>query len=295
MTELKPDPAAAREMLTAFASVGVRAFDVTLTDVDGNKVAFQINRSVDELRGSIGRRLEAATVARQNFIIRPRPDGKLIQLDDLDSAKAAKVAPYAFLIFETSAGNFQAWVALDSQTAPDLAGRLKRGIGADRSASGAARIAGSFNFKTKYAPEFPRVCVTHAEAGRVTTPAALESAALLAAPQPPPRVSRQIAPHYRGPRKWPDYQRNLARAPLVKDDAGNDKPDVSNADFVWSLTALDWGWSAAETAAKLAELSEKARQWERYAPLTVEKAAAALAHNRAAAPKKDPARPRIPG
>ena len=69
MRELKPDPAAAREMLEAFASVGVRAFDVTLTDVDGGKVAFQINRSVDELARSIGKRLDAATAAKQNFIM----------------------------------------------------------------------------------------------------------------------------------------------------------------------------------------------------------------------------------
>lgn len=295
MRELKPDPAAAREMLEAFASVGVRAFDVTLTDVDGGKVAFQINRSVDELARSIGKRLDAATAAKQNFIIRPRPDAKLIQLDDLDRATAAKVAPHSFLTFETSPGNFQAWVSLSDQAAPDLANRLKRGTGADRSASGAARIAGSFNFKSKYGPEFPRLQITQSAAGRKTTPAALESAGLLAAPQPPPRVSNQIAPQYRGPRRWPDYARNLARAPLKRKPNGEMGPDVSNADFVWSITALDWGWSAADVAAKLGELSEKAPEWKPYAALTVEKAAAALAHNRAATPKKSPASPHVPG
>jgi len=48
-------------MLDAFASVGVRAFDVTLTDIKGDKIprGFQANRGVDQLRASIGPQLEA--------------------------------------------------------------------------------------------------------------------------------------------------------------------------------------------------------------------------------------------
>ena len=123
------------------------------------------------------------------MIIRPRPNARLIQLDDLDSEKAAKMDPYSFLTFETSPGNFQAWLSLDSPVTLDLARRLKRGAGADISASGATRIAGSFNFKAKYAPDFPIIQITHVAAGRETTPAALDSAGLLAEPEQPPAVS----------------------------------------------------------------------------------------------------------
>ncbi|SPE32371.1 hypothetical protein SBA3_1860045 [Candidatus Sulfopaludibacter sp. SbA3] len=81
---------------------------MTLTNLESGKVGFQINRSVDELAHSIGKRLDTATAAQSNVIVRPRPDGKLIHLGDLDTAKAAKITPYSFLTFETSPGNFQA-------------------------------------------------------------------------------------------------------------------------------------------------------------------------------------------
>ena len=41
-------------MLAAFASVRVRAFDVTMTDIDGAKTGFEVNRPMDELSRSIG-------------------------------------------------------------------------------------------------------------------------------------------------------------------------------------------------------------------------------------------------
>lgn len=40
-------------MLATFASVGARSFDVTLTDIEGEKISFQINRSLAELRRTI--------------------------------------------------------------------------------------------------------------------------------------------------------------------------------------------------------------------------------------------------
>ena len=274
----------ALDMLAAFASVGVRALDITIKNLEDGKVGFQANCRLDSLRRTIGRDLAQAEARNHNYIIRPRPDAALIQLDDLDSAKVAKVAPYAFLVFETSPGNFQAWVSLAAPSPPDLARRLKHGAGADLSASGATRIAGSLNFKPKYAPAFPRVAITQTAAGRVTTPEALESAGLLAAPLPPPRVSTPISRQYRGPRKWPDYARNLAAAPRNADG----EPDRSNADFVWCMTAIDWGWSVEDTAARLAELSAKAEQWEHYAMLTATKAAAAVARNRGQGTAKAP-------
>ena len=59
----------------------------------------------------------------------------LIQLDDLDSTKTDRIAAHAFMTLETSPGNFQAWVAV--KNAPeDLGRRLRKGAGADPTASG---------------------------------------------------------------------------------------------------------------------------------------------------------------
>jgi hypothetical protein len=40
----------------------------------------------------------------------------------------------------------------------------------DTSASHATRVAGTENFKTKYAPEFPTVTIVEAHPGRIMTP-----------------------------------------------------------------------------------------------------------------------------
>jgi hypothetical protein len=58
-----------------------------------------------------------------------------------------------------SPGNFQAWLALPGAEDKDFARRLRKGTGADTTASGATRVAGSLNFKDKYAPHFPRVAI----------------------------------------------------------------------------------------------------------------------------------------
>jgi len=54
-------------------------------------------------------------------------------------------------------------------------------------------------------------------------------------------------------------------------------PRDSLADFAWCMTALDWGWNIEETAARLMEVSSKAREnGDRYAALTAQNAAAAV-------------------
>ena len=70
----------------------------------------------------------------------------------------------SFLILRTSPGNYQAWVAVADGDA-DFARRLRKGAGADLTASGATRVSGSLNFKEKYAPAFPRVETVHASPG----------------------------------------------------------------------------------------------------------------------------------
>ena len=62
---------------------------------------------------------------------------------------------------------------------------------------------------------------------------------------------------------------------------GEDRPDISKADFTWCMMAIDWGWSVTATAARLMEESRKAQEnGERYALGTAQNAAAAVARRR---------------
>ena len=165
-----------------------------------------------------------------------------IQLDDLSQAGLEKLKPAAFLGLETSPGNFQAWVAIPGgQSDKDFARRLRKGAGADDTASGATRVAGSVNFKDKYAPNFPTVKIAHSTLGLITNPAQLESMGLVAAPEKPaPPILRLSHMDRIRTNKWPSYQRCVQDAPENRDKTG---PDISRADFTWCMTALTWGWS----------------------------------------------------
>jgi hypothetical protein len=276
----------ALDMLNAFASVGVHAFDVTFTDLDGKKLekrGFLPNRSINELRRAIGPMLREATAHQHNVIVRPRASERadLVQLDDLNPEQARRIAPHAFMVLATSPGNCQAWVAVEDAT-PDFARRLRKGAGADPSASGATRISGSLNFKAKYAPAFPTVEITKNNAGNVTTRAELESRGFVAAPEQPQAYPRRVSPTYTGRKKWPSYQRCVQYAPPVH--AGDDRPDISRADFTWCMTAIDWGWSIEDTAARLLQESGKAQEnGEGYALTTAQNAAAAVQRRKAPA------------
>jgi len=228
---------------------------------------------------------------QNNIIIRPHnpPGVVVVQLDDLDRTKADRVAAHAFMVIRTSAGkdgtgNYQAWVALndappEKEAAKDFARRLRKGAGADRTASGATRIAGSLNFKNKYAPAFPRVEITRTNPGYVTSCAALDQAGLVAPREDvrPPQTAytRPLTPSGRQSRKkWPSYAFCVQHAPMSH---GEDRPDISRADFTWCRTAIEWGWGIHDTASRLMELSSKAREnGERYAILTATNAAASV-------------------
>ena len=156
------------------------------------------------------------------------------------------LAPAVFLTLETSPGNFQAWLALSGKVETDLARRVRKGAGADATASGATRVAGSFNFKDKYAPHFPRVKIHSARFGYLTTTAELKLLGVIAPPNqfPPLRVTYTPSLSHRK-RQWPDYTHSLERAPLNSEGTG---PDTSRADIVWCMTAITWGFGIEETA-----------------------------------------------
>lgn len=279
----------ALDMLNAFAGVGVKSFDVTFTDLDGNKLGkggFLRDRSVNLLRHSIGMLLRETTAHQHNLIIRPNVadrDG-LIQLDDLSAEQAHKFAHRAFMTIHTSPGNYQAWVAV-SDPEEDFARRLKKGAGADPSASGATRISGSRNFKHKYGPEFPIVEITVNNPGLKQTRAELESAGLVAPKvRPQDEVIAEIKTRVAGinnarARGWPSYAKCVEGAPPVH--GGDDRPDISKADFTFCMIAIDWGHSIKDAAEKLMEVSTKAKEnGLHYAITTADNAAKAVERNR---------------
>ena len=126
---------------------------------------------------------ETAAANRHSVVIRPRSmTSLLIQLDDFTAAQAEKIAPQAFMTVCTSPGNYQVWLAVadgpkdGEEAAKQFRTRVRRGAGADHSATGATRIAGSLNFKAKYAPGFPRVEIASSSPGHLTTVAVLAQA-----------------------------------------------------------------------------------------------------------------------
>lgn len=267
----------ALEMLDLFASVGVEFFDITHTNIDGQKRGFRPKQSLAQTRGSMPILLENAPARFNNVIIRPHrpPAVLLIQLDDLNAETLERVKDVSFMTLGTSPGNFQAWVAVENpekSTDADFARRLRKGASADLSASGATRVAGSQNFKRKYEPDFPSVKIENAQPGKVVTRQELEGLGLVAEPEKPKTYPVRVSRRARG--RWPSYEHALARAPLAHN---SDARDVSRADFTWCMIAIDWGWSIEDTAERLLEESPKAREnGPGYARLTAQNAGAAV-------------------
>jgi len=282
-------------MIDTFASVGATHFDLTHTNVDGEKRGFRPTQSTTQIKNSLPKLFPGATARQNNIIVRPLSEKvHFVQLDDLDADALKRVGGAAFLTLTTSSGNHQAWLAVsdikDAEEAKDFSRRLRKGTGADKSASGATRVAGTVNYKRKYEPAFPTVRIEEAHPGRVVTKAQLEGRGLVAAPDPEVIAAveslktRQTGPsqyRHRTNKAWPNYALSLAGAPPASDGNG---PDRSMADFTWCMTAIDWGWSIEETARKLPEVSEKARQRvqlkdEGYPLITAQNAAAAVERN----------------
>ena len=307
------DIAAARRMLDTFTSVGADSFVVTKTELEWpghKKVKWGKTYSLWELQEKLPVMMRTAAIrhpiplddgqtvlAGENLIIRPISDRvSFIQLDDLKPDQLDRVRPAVFIMHATSPGNYQAWIAVSGL--PDGKAQFKEFVrrvrkavgGTDKSASHATRLAGTENFKTKYGPDFPVVQILEAHPGRVFRPEQLEAMGLLAAPEPQTAASAFTARTKQGrggndrPRNekaWPDYARSLAGAPPRLQGEGRDR---SMADFIWCMTAIDWGWSIEETAAKLTEVSEKARERVQlqdtgYPLITAQNAAAAVARN----------------
>jgi hypothetical protein len=267
-----------QEMLEAFTSIGTDRFHVTFTNLREEETNFFKNRTVPSMRYNLPawmrrastlkpitlpateREPEQTILAGENLIIRPYtpPAVVPVQLDDLEQKQLERVRPAAFLTLQTSPGNYQAWVAVENGDS-EFTSRLKRGMRADLNASGSVRLAGTMNFKRKYKLDFPTVMIDQVHPGHRMTKEQLESMGLVA--PAPPKIEVPASPlRCSGePRRkaWPSYERCL-REGRESSSGGIQR---STADFTWCCIAIDlFKRTPEETAAKLMELSEKARQ-----------------------------------
>ncbi len=296
----------ARAMLDAFASVGADRFHVTWTGADGNpRRARSLSAALQALRGPLPepenpdwldaihiariaaadlRRiipalLETAIAERLNLNLRPYSETvSFIQLDDIGAAALARCAPAMFLHIQTSPGSHQAWLALPGRHDRELARRIRGAAGTDLTASGATKIAGSLNVKTKYAPDYPRVAIRAAHPGRITSIGDLDRLGLVA----PPEIFEAPSPARRyfsaGTDKWPSYALCLDKAPRNSSGTG---PDRSRADYWWCFLAIQWGHHESDTAHRLMQESPKAREKGKdYAAQTARQAALGVERRR---------------
>ena len=269
--ELSSPTGQAVRMLELFATVGADSFDIIHTNEAGEKRGFRPSQTLEQARESMRFLIPNAAARKNSLIIRPRSSTvTLIQLDDITDANLSRITAKALLTLSTSPAGRQVWVAVKDVPA-GFSARLKEELGADREASGATRIAGSYNFKKKYEPTYPLVSILTAQPGLIVTPEELAALGVLAPERPKPPPLPFAASNDPSPRtgKWPSYARCLEGAPIGS--SGN--PKRTSADFTWCKIAISWGHSIEATAAKLMQESTKAQEnGEAYALKTAQHA-----------------------
>src|SRR5215831_18687815 len=104
-------------MIEALRSVGVPAFNLTRTDINGHVApeGYRPGRSIEAMRLLLPAWIRLAWEFEQSLIVRAhKPAGGVIaQLDDLKVGQIDRVREMAFLTVETSRGNFQVWIAIE--------------------------------------------------------------------------------------------------------------------------------------------------------------------------------------
>src|SRR5262245_54660161 len=103
-----------RRPATISSRVYSSLFSATITDIDENWVA-DGGRTLEKLSASLPSLLTATSYQWSNVIVPPLTQMPPVQLEKLDSSRAARLRYIAFLVIETSKANFQAWVAMTSQ------------------------------------------------------------------------------------------------------------------------------------------------------------------------------------
>jgi hypothetical protein len=264
-------------MLTAFEKIGVNYLQVTLIS-DSNNIGFSKPLPPHQIRRKLPTWLSVHS--HESLILSPGPpeDGNtlIVQLDDLPAATVRQIRSFVFCETETSSENYQVFIAISDGNHYDTKEIRRRLIAvtkADSGASGAFRIAGSFNAKEKHRRadgSYPRVRLIWVNHGHTVTVEELNTAGLL---PPVPRAARRRAVNPTVPspaskrrsigsriaRRVPRYDKALAAAPL-RDDGS---PDRSKADLFYARTCLFY-WRPPLSREEVAELllrhSKKAQE-----------------------------------
>ncbi len=258
------------EAFDVMSSVGASRFDVTMKDDEsGKKTKFE-KVTPSDIGANLPDYFMQNASGRESFIVRPR-GASLIQVDDCTASERDMLAPFAFLIAETSAENYQTWLALPGGTGDDelkrVHERLFKGAllntRANAGGNGAMRWTGSFNCKPERRRadgSLPRVRLIAASRKRFTTEAELENNGLLAPHFPPcdsfPPVKPKKAVDTHVHHTPPSYEKCLQSVKLKE----NGKPDRSAADLLFAVTCFDWKFGFDVTVALLKQVSPKARE-----------------------------------
>jgi hypothetical protein len=267
----------ALSMLAAFTRAGATTFDVTTKLLSGEKKGFRRRVATRSLIRDLTRLMEAAEAETLNIIIRPHSrDISFIQLDDIQEEALEALTPHSCCSIQTSEGSYQAFIAvsgLDKKSREKIRQQLVEIAKADAGASGAARLAGSFNVKERHRKadgSFPRVRILSPGNGRIFSVPELIASGLIRSvvAKVPESSCKTIA---KRPRRTivPNYERTKLYV-RPKEDGTTDRSAV---DLLYAITCLDWQISREKTAKLLHEYSEKAAErGEDYVERTVVKA-----------------------
>jgi len=255
----------ARDMLKAFASVGVGLF--TLIGTSEDSTIFLVRKFCDHDTLYLNLCSDLLEAERLKYSLHLRPysiSGNLVQLDDVDiSSSCASGLLQPLLIIETSRKNYQMWLAFDEKIYLDELKSIKKLFKADPGATGSCRLGGSLNFKEKHAPDFPTVRVVYSSCGAVSSKTQILSAIDAYTTDTgrktplPGRSPFTSIPGCGNRKSWPFYDRALETAPKKRDGSGIDR---SVADYNWCCMALKFGFGVDEVAEKLWQLSSKAQE-----------------------------------
>jgi len=275
----------AMQMLEVLYSVGATSFDLYLLDPNNDMVpkSRRNGRTIDHCHRCIREALRYAAGRNYSLTVLPQCEpGRIVRLDDVTDP--APYEPVACLITRTSTNpdKFHVFLAITDGDR-EFRRRVWAAAKCDPNAHGGSRLAGTYNTKKKYAPDFPLVVIVQAFLDWTTTKSELIGHNLAAAADlsaPPTsggcgsltgttgeRYARQTArkaiaswgttpPRCKG--QWEVcYGECLAKAPLKADGTG---PDRHLADWSFARQLAFQGVSEDEITAELMRVSDKAKR-----------------------------------
>jgi hypothetical protein len=281
----------ATRAVEAFESVGCKMFKAVFVGIypiagEAEKLGSEPKQNGASITGAeIKLRLPQYIKCNQeqNHNVALRAWGAIIQVDDCTAEIMERLKPFAFLITETSPGNYQVWLALPksftgadgkiSEQGKALRTRLLKKFEenkepANGGAYGSTRLPGTLNIKEKYQGSFPQIRVVYVAPSRIVAPEELEQAGLLADAPASPVLRLAESPRYTNsklPTGWPDYQIYVSRAPLKEDG----QPNLSRADESFAVRCLSLGHPSHSVITRLQSVRDKAARRHDYAERTV--------------------------